>query len=211
MKITFFLETTTDDFARWLEDYTLRAPYRDFPTEKGRIVLQPARISFRHPTLGYIRIDMKALYIAPLDKGNKEAGEPLDSAISFKVMLLASERIEVTAESYQPVVQDYFEELLTDIGRRWPEAKEWLEVKIGQALPDDFPRKDQTVKRYKKAYDIILQTRKRFYDCWKKGDFDNPTPKVQDYKDALAYHMGWKPCDKTLRKILRLGDDGYLK
>lgn len=222
MKRTFFLETTADCFAMRLEDCTLSAPYRGFPGEKGRIVLQPARISFRHPTLGYIRIDMEALYIAPLDKGNKESAEPLGSAISFKVVPLASERIEVTAECYQPVVLDYFKELLTEIGTRWPEAKQWLEArekpvsKIAQPLPSGFPKKGSTFDRYKQAYSIIIKYRRKYKEEYNEFRRDRPAPQIDDFRDALAADekeggMGWKPSGRTVQTIIRLGDEGFLQ
>jgi len=139
-------------------------------------------------------------------RGDVERREHLPPVISFALVPLAPELLQVTAECEETAVMDYFEELTSRIAITFPRpAEEGLET-----TPKDFPKRPKTLEKYRKAYAIVVKTRKRFYDRWKRGDWDNPTPKMEDHKDALAYEMGWRPCDKTLRRIIRFGDDGLL-
>lgn len=116
---TFFLDTSADYFVTWLRDYTRAAPYRDFPTEKGRINLQSAQPAYR--PAGPTEMVMDGFYIAP-SGDDSERGTHLHRLISFKIVPLGHGRTEVIAECRQPVVMDYFQELLREIGRRWPES-----------------------------------------------------------------------------------------
>ena len=206
MKVKFFLNTTPEFFASWLLHRTSEDRIQgklDFLTEEGRIVLHPSE--WRPPISNVVKIQMFGSRIMPAS-GDTQRIEGVPHMISFVAVGLAYDRVEVIAECKEPAVMDYFEELTSRIAKTFPRpAEEGLET-----TPKHFPKRPRTLKKYKRAYDIILQTRKRFHDCWKKGDFDNPTPKAQDHKDALAYHMGWKPCDKTLRRIIEFGDKRLL-
>jgi len=126
MQVTFFLDTTGEHFARWLENYTNDVPYRDFSTERGRITLQPARAPYS--IAGPTDIEMEGFYIKPSTNNDTEVAQPLPRIILFKVVPLAPTRLEVTAKCTQPVIMAYFKELLMAIVERWPEAQEQARV-----------------------------------------------------------------------------------
>lgn len=128
MQVTFFLDTTGKHFAQWLENYTSDAPYRDFFTERGRITLQRARGP--HSITGPTNIEMEGFYIKPSTNNDAEVAQHLPSVILFKVVPLAPARLEVTSKCIQPVVIDYFKELLMAIIERWPEAQERARVEV---------------------------------------------------------------------------------
>ena len=74
----------------------------------------------------------------------------------------------------------------------------------------DLPQKPETLQKWKKAYDIICQTRKNFQDAYGEGQTDDPTPKMADFRDALkAEPITYS--EKTIRKIIKVGDAGLLK
>lgn len=115
---TFFIDTTPDIFATWLQKHTALVPYADFPTEKGRLCLDRARLDPGGRTLS-----MTSTYVAP-DPAD-EAGEVLyigGTAIFFEMLPLSEGRLEVRAECRQPAALPYFEELLRNVGTRWPES-----------------------------------------------------------------------------------------
>lgn len=126
-KETLFLDTTPDVFAAWVEGQTRGVSHLYFPMgENGRLVLHRAE---RKPVSipGILRLEMSANYLAV---GEQQAeGEPppvfiaplADPAVSFEVVPLAPERIEVRAECI-PEVRGYFRGLLGEIKRRWPQA-----------------------------------------------------------------------------------------
>jgi NAD-dependent SIR2 family protein deacetylase len=118
IKETLYLNTTATLFAQWLADYTRMAPDRDFPTEKGRLVLQSIKpsISIQAPTT----LAMEAFYIVQKKGEDAEMVRPIGAAITFRVIPLSSERVEVRAECNQPAVADYIRELLAEIKQRWP-------------------------------------------------------------------------------------------
>jgi hypothetical protein len=129
MQATFFLNTTGEHFARWLENYTSDAPYRHFSTERGRIALQRARGS--HSITGPTNIEMEGVYIKPSTNNDAEMAQPLPRIILFKIVPLAPARLEVTAKCTQPVIMDYFKELLMAIIERWPEVQEGTSIEAG--------------------------------------------------------------------------------
>jgi hypothetical protein len=126
MQVTFFLDTTGEHFAQWLEDYTNDAPYRDFSTERGMITLQSTRPPYS--ITGPTNIKMDGFYTKLYPNNDKEVGQHLPSIILFKVVPLAPARLEVTAKCTQPVIMVYFKELLMAIVERWPEAQERARV-----------------------------------------------------------------------------------
>jgi hypothetical protein len=117
-KETLYLDTTAALFAQWLAECTQLAPYRRFPTEKGRLVLQSIKppLSIQAPTA----LAMDTIHVVPKEDEDTELACPVRAAITFRVIPLSSERVEVQAECNQPVVADYFRELLAEIKQRWP-------------------------------------------------------------------------------------------
>ena len=73
-----------------------------------------------------------------------------------------------------------------------------------------IPQRDAALKRYRKAYPILDKTRDRFRKEWDEGNTENPSPRIDDYRDALAFEIGYKPSEKTVRRILNAGDAGLL-
>jgi len=120
-KETLYLDTTATLFAQWLADYTRMVPYRDFPTEKGRLVLQSIRpaMSIQAP----ISLTMDTLHVIPKEGEDAEIVWPVGAAIAFRVIPLSSERVEVQAECHYIAVEGYFRELLAEIKQRWPVRK----------------------------------------------------------------------------------------
>jgi hypothetical protein len=87
MQVTFFLDTTGEHFAHWLENYTNDAPYRDFSTERGMIILQSARPPYS--ITGPTNIKMDGFYTKLCPNNDAEVGQHLPSIILFKVVPLA--------------------------------------------------------------------------------------------------------------------------
>lgn len=117
MKITLFIDAPSDFFCNWLEDFTRNAPDHSFPTEKGRITAQRATRSQVYG--GYLLMKMEGFYSVRTD--DIETLYPISEVIRFKIIPLTPNRIEVLAECSQPVAQEYFLNLLTEMSRRWPQ------------------------------------------------------------------------------------------
>jgi len=158
VKVAFFLDTTADFFAQWLRHYTINAPYRHFSTKKGRIALQAAQPP-DHIT-GATRIEMEAIHIVPSGE-DIEAGSRPFPAISFLVVPLAPERIEVTAECLLPVVMGYFKELLTKIGERWPEAQ--AKTAIAASVPEKQRRGARRLRKRNEAQQVFVNQKVTFF------------------------------------------------
>lgn len=72
------------------------------------------------------------------------------------------------------------------------------------------PKKDVALERWQRAYPILVSTRERFREEWDKSNTEDPSPGIDDYRDALAYETNWKPSGRTIRRILNAGDAGLL-
>jgi len=113
-----YLNTSATLFAQWLADYTRMIPHRDFPTQKGTLTLQSIKspLSIQSPTT----LTMDTLYIVQKKDKDSEMAWPICAAITFRVIPLSNERVEVQVKCHQPAVADYFRELLDGIKQRWP-------------------------------------------------------------------------------------------
>lgn len=124
MKLTLFVDAHQDFFCNWLEDFTRDASDYSFPTEKGRISVQRAIRANAYGGTFYMK--MEGFYIVPT--GDKaETAYPISEVIRFKIIPLTPSRIEVVAECGQPVTQEYFLYLLTQISRRWPQPSDIIQ------------------------------------------------------------------------------------
>ena len=228
---TFFLSTTGEFFWRWLEKYVCTIPNRHhtrmiadlhFPTEDGRIIhLQrfhgPCGPSDVPPwSLCGILAEPSETFEEAEARARRTHDNWLGDLIWFDAVQLAPERLEVTAQCNHPAVMDYFAELLAEIAKRWPEAKERLEAKPTLAkttvtsLPKHFPKRPETLERHREAYCIIDKLRQEYRKSYDDFLEPTPTPTTQDYRDALASKMSWSPCDKIIRRIKKFGDAGLL-
>jgi hypothetical protein len=122
MRTSFFANTTSDIFAGWLEHRTSHAYTEQYPTQKGRISLDRARFDRARGTV----VIGGAYYIVPKEE-DSETAYLLSEVISFKMVPLAADRIEVLAACNQPVVGPFFEQLLGEIAARWPEPRSIME------------------------------------------------------------------------------------
>jgi len=75
----------------------------------------------------------------------------------------------------------------------------------------DVPKRKTSREKWIRAYSVIKKVREDLLEAYTNGDTRNPTPKIEDYRDALADEMGWSPASKTLRKIIMAGDNGQLE
>lgn len=118
MNHTLFLNTTEEHFARWLDEVTKHIWMHAFPTDNGRITLQRA-IATRNfnDVLG---VSIHGMYMYQSGPDTETATWPINM-ITFRVIPLASERIEVHAECSQPAVLGYFQGLMAEITKRWPQ------------------------------------------------------------------------------------------
>jgi hypothetical protein len=135
-KETLYLGTTATLFGQWLADYTRVIPYRDFPTEKGRLVLQSIKppLSIQSP----ITLEMDTIYITPKGDEDAEVAWPVGAAITLRLVPLSTERVEVQAECRQSVIFGYFHELLAAVKQRWPQ-KEIAAPSEASAMPARLP------------------------------------------------------------------------
>lgn len=123
-RVIFCLNTSAYNFAQWLERHT---GVEEFPTKRGRFVLQRARAggSFCKPD----RVTIDSAYITPSrDDEQLEIGHyPVVEAVHFSLTDIGTERdsrIEVDAlciNSFPPI-RAYFHDLLADIARTWSES-----------------------------------------------------------------------------------------
>lgn len=104
-------------FAQWLGEHTRYVFGRVFPTEKGRYVLQGARPSLSFDTSTILTMD--AHWVTSGKDEETEQAWPVSSLITFKIIPLGAERIELQAQCIQPAVSSYFRQLLQEIRDRW--------------------------------------------------------------------------------------------
>jgi hypothetical protein len=118
VKVTLIVNTSAAYFSSWLAEYTRDVSHRTFPTKKGYIILDQARPSPRGS--GYI--GMEHYYCRPNPEGGETLYAQLPEIIRFKLIPLADDRIEVIAECTKTDIEGYFQSILEEIDRRWPQS-----------------------------------------------------------------------------------------
>ena len=104
-------------FAQWLSEYTRDIAFQAFPTEKGRFVLQRIRppLSVQSP----ITLTMDSSWVTSGKEDDTESAWQVAPLVTFRVVPLGAEQMELHAECTQPVVSKYFHKLLQEIRWRW--------------------------------------------------------------------------------------------
>lgn len=74
-----------------------------------------------------------------------------------------------------------------------------------------LPKRQRQLDKWKKAWSIIRKTRTQFQKEYDNESTENPSPKLDDLRDALARKMKWKPSEKTVSRIIKAGEEGLLK
>ena len=75
---------------------------------------------------------------------------------------------------------------------------------------DIIPKTQKTLDSWTQAYQLIEEARKIYMEEYMGLEGDNPTPTIEEFRDYLASHMGWKRSERTLRKVIKAGDKGWL-
>ena len=115
-----------------------------------------------------------------------------------------------------PIIEQALKERLFKIEQGLPKLEEFEDKKEEDAeklsLSSYLPEKDETRAKWKQAYDIIVDTREKHLEV----DFldktnDKRSLTYKDYQDAIADGMKWTTSEKTVSKIMKVGDAGLLK
>jgi hypothetical protein len=134
-ELTITLNISTEVFINWLEDYTADVYLDFFPMSKGGVTLQPVKgpISANDtsseaeisPASTVMKMTIDAFY---WDGEIPRSGSvhPWHEAISFKIINLAAERIEVSIRCQYPAIKNYYNDLLVAMLMRWPESQAQL-------------------------------------------------------------------------------------
>jgi len=77
------------------------------------------------------------------------------------------------------------------------------------SVPSWVPERHDSRARWRKAYSILRKMRAEYLD---PADWsDNPEPTLDEYRDRLKAKMKWSVSSKTVGRILKAGDNNWLK
>lgn len=127
--------------ANWLRDFTEHTCCErpSFPTERGRIVLgqfpsfsafpEGYGIGFRDLEIpldadGFRLFQIEITgYLVPPDKYKPTKEDSIGDVVTFMILPIDPERVEVAAKCNHPAVKSFVEETLREMKKRWPEAQ----------------------------------------------------------------------------------------
>jgi hypothetical protein len=81
---------------------------------------------------------------------------------------------------------------------------------VGPPVPKSYPKKQATRDKWKQAYQIIVDLRKRYRDAYDDLAIEDPTPTDKDYAAAIADGMNWSLTERHVYNIKTAGDRGLL-
>jgi hypothetical protein len=73
----------------------------------------------------------------------------------------------------------------------------------------NLPKSLRAMEKWKKSYLIIQQLNKKYTKLYRDGATENPQPSMEDYVDAIKNKWGFVYSTRTIRKIIKAGDQGY--
>ena len=77
--------------------------------------------------------------------------------------------------------------------------------------PDWFPKTEDALEKWKSAYNAILSMEIEYQHKWDELEIDNPKLKLEDFRDRLIDELKQTYSTKTIGRIKRAGDNGWLK
>jgi len=184
----FFVNTTFALFADKLSRYTQGKHRWGFPMGKGRVVPQAARQG-RHPST----IEVEGIYLA-----NGERAEATFPVIEFEVTQLSDTRIEVVARCGHPEVMNYFEELIAEIERCWPEVREQRVAKAmvrAERLIEEVDRDLQEVVTEPLTLDTGIEAFKEWLIEYQVSHHPSGEPSVWYTRDGDRARLWYRTSD----------------
>lgn len=127
MKKTLCLDTTGDYFLPWLREYVKGKPL-DLDRDTGS-----RQIALGVNSYPFLPIDRPVDWhlSGRLVDAHRKRAEFVGDFFSFVLVPLADKRAEVTIRCHDPDGMNWFQGLLVEIGKRWPEAREATEQRRG--------------------------------------------------------------------------------
>ncbi|MFC2053497.1 hypothetical protein ACFLV7_04245 [Chloroflexota bacterium] len=113
----------------------------------------------------------------------------------------------------------YFYLIKENIKRVWPASistNQGIEAKDEEATKkqppkNTIPKKDERKAIWKQAYSIILETKAEHLEIFLDNRKEKRSPTIADFQDAIADKMKETISDRTIRKIIKVGDAGLLE
>lgn len=217
-KSRYIIDASSEQFIGWLKHYT-QATCGGTIDAKGEChwVLEPAAEVESGATS--TRLAMKANLMCPSgDEKEYVASRTVDQAIWFVVRRLRDDRVVVVTHMHDVELWEYHRQLIAEMGRCWPEAEEEgaaperrTTVSHTSSRPNWFPKTTKTLKRWKEAWGHLLQQRREYEEQFWQDDREDVRPSSYDRRTYLGDKMAWTPSDKTIRRILGAGDEGWLE
>ena len=76
---------------------------------------------------------------------------------------------------------------------------------------DHIPTTEKAFARWVRIYEICTNLREEYLNDWKDSFKNKSEPLLEDYLDAIKGELGKDISEKTLRRILKAGDEGKLE
>ena len=149
MEATVILDTSATKFAQWLEQYTEKMYRREPLSRRGSFGFPPVRApkQISEPlVLGItvppaLLLDMARTSVEKMATLRELEPKSRNTVMSFNIIPLAAERVEVTITCGARGAMGYFKDLLAAIAKRWPKAAEQLRVEAPTPVEDEAGKK----------------------------------------------------------------------
>jgi len=83
-------------------------------------------------------------------------------------------------------------------------------VAAGQQLPTWLPKKEKTLRRWHDAYAYIRDRLEDQTHQYEDGESNEPEPTQADLAEHLVQEMHWRPSAKTVGRIRKAGERGWI-
>jgi hypothetical protein len=107
-----------------------------------------------------------------------------------------------------------------ELRRKFKKSTSFLEQSEGDSLfsknrkdicSELLPASKTTKERWKRIYGVVVKTRQDYLEEYKDHSSKRSKGKIPDYQDAIAAELMITVGERTLRKIIKAGDLGFLK
>ena len=151
----------------------------------------------------------------PLEMGMETLDSPADSKERLQAAFIQNRKKRSDLYSrrwahFEGVVARLFYHLAQD--PTW--QKHWklaAATKHDPTLPDWFPKRANTIAKWRRVYDIIQDTKADYERRYDNLDGDSPEPTIADLRDAIASNLRLKLSDKTIGRIKEAGGEDWLR
>jgi hypothetical protein len=185
----------------WLQHHTQLVWLTPIPTERGEIVLQPARLSSSNFAGDVLTMDG---HYKVLRDEQTEVAHRMGPLVRFELISVGSQRTQVAIGCFDEIVAPYLHSLVEDMATVWPEIRERLASESGTRPSDaDAPPSDEQKRTVNPKIGARAESYRRTKERHPEWTMEQVASDLNRFGQSRGEEPGFKHTVDTVRGAYR--------